>query len=414
MRLKGRMLKPMDATWFRPPVRFCETSVGSISSLALITRTDALHRHYADEATQLDPGHVLVSMLLPIGDTLFATPAVAALRKCFPLAKISVLVSRSNAGILEDNPAVDHLVVVDEPGPEHKVIRFARGLSELRSTRYDLVINFSPVGAIVLRMAGVYRRPLQVDMPLLWWLIGGHSETYRARHATEHYLHAIEPILDRRLSDEERQPRLYLTARDRSQARKLLREWGLSPANLFITVHAGGDGFNGRKRWAPERFASVARQLVERFDAHVLLVGGKDDEALCQMVAATLPPERVKIAAGRTTLKQTAALIELSALFIGNDSCPLHMAAAVGTPAVGIYGPSNHEQFRPVGKRHYRQRVVQSNLPCSPCFHFVGNDAPWVPNTCYSFACLKAITAEQVLDSALELLQDPREDQAIG
>ncbi|HEV2459789.1 MAG TPA: hypothetical protein VGS80_15645, partial [Ktedonobacterales bacterium] len=272
----------MDATWFRPPVRFWDSSVGSITSPALTTGMDALHRHYADEVAELDPGHVLVSMLLPIGDTLFATPAVAALRKHFPLAKITALVSRSNAGILEDNPAVDHLVVVDELGPEHKVLRFARWLSELRAARYDLVINFSPVGGIVLRMAGLHRRPLQVVMPLLWWLIGGHSESYRARHATEHYLNAIEPILDRRPSEEERQPRLYLTARDRSRARKLLREWGLSPANLLIAVHAGGEGFNGRKRWGPERFASVAQQLVERFDAYVLLVGGKDDEALCQ------------------------------------------------------------------------------------------------------------------------------------
>jgi lipopolysaccharide heptosyltransferase II len=407
------MMKPIDATWFTSPARFCETSVGSVTSFALPV-TDALHRHSADEAAQLDPGQVLVGMLLPIGDTLFATPALAALRNRFPLAKISVLAARSNAGILEDNPNVDHLLIVDEPGSEHKMVRFARGLSELRSARYDLVINFSAVGSIVLRMAGIYRRPLQVDMPLLWWLVGGHSESYRARHATEHYLGALAPILDHELSEEERQPRIYLTARDRSQARKLLREWGLSPANLLIVMHVGGEGFNGRKRWAPQRFAAVARQLIERFGAHVLLVGGKDDEALCQTVAALLPAQRVRIAAGRTTLKQTGALIELSALFIGNDSCPLHIAAAVGTPAVGIYGPSNYEQFRPVGRRHYRQRVVHSDLPCSPCFHFVGNDAPWVPNTCYSFACLKAIAPEQVLEAALDLLQDPREEQAGG
>ena len=87
----------------------------------------------------------------------------------------------------------------------------------------------------------------------------------------------------------------------------------------------------------------------------------------------------------------------MSALFIGNDSCPLHIAAAVGTPAVGIFGPSNYEQFRPIGKHTYRQRVVHSNLPCSPCFHFIGNDAPWVPNTCYSFACMKAISSRDVI-----------------
>jgi hypothetical protein len=102
---------------------------------------------------------------------------------------------------------------------------------------------------------------------------------------------------------------------------------------------------------------------------------------------------------------ETAALIERSTLFIGNDSCPLHIAAAIGTPAVGIYGPSSVEQFRPLGGPKHRQRVVQSNLPCSPCFHFVGTDAPWVPNLCHSYACLNAIGADDVIASATSLLR---------
>jgi ADP-heptose:LPS heptosyltransferase len=246
-----------------------------------------------------------------------------------------------------------------------------------------------------------------VEKPALWWLIGGHSDRYRARHAVDHYLQAVAPVLERPLTEEERQPRLYVTAKDRAAARRVLRERGLSPAHLLVTMHVGGDGFNGRKRWAPKRFAEVATRLIERFDAHVLLIGGPADVPMCEEVAA-LVGRNVTLLAGATTLKETAALIELSAVFVGNDSCPLHMAAAVGTPAVGIFGPSNAEQFRPIGKRGYRQRIVRSELPCSPCFHFIGNDAPWVPNTCYSFACLKAISADQVLDAAAELLGDTR------
>ena len=362
-----------------------------------------------DVYTPLDPARVLVSMLLPIGDTLLATPAVTVLRKRFPWAKITVLASRGNAGILRDNPNVDHLILTDDPtdGAENKVLRLARGLSELRQTKYDLVINLSPVGGLVLMMAGVYQKSLTVEKPALWWLIGGHSDRYRARHAVDHYLQAVAPVLERPLTEEERQPRLYVTAKDRAAARRVLRERGLSPAHLLVTMHVGGDGFNGRKRWAPKRFAEVAKRLIERFDAHVLLIGGPADVPMCEEVAA-LVGRNVTLLAGATTLKETAALIELSAVFVGNDSCPLHMAAAVGTPAVGIFGPSNAEQFRPIGKRGYRQRIVRSELPCSPCFHFIGNDAPWVPNTCYSFACLKAISADQVLDAAAELLGDTR------
>lgn len=401
-------MRSLDETWLTPPMRF----LGGGTSLAPIAPPEAdwRSRHFTDWVTPLDPSHILVSLLLPIGDTLLATPALAALRRRFPLARITALTSRSNAGILQDNPALDTLLTVDEPGPESKVMRFARGLSELRSTKYDLIINFSAVGSIVLRIAGLYRKPLGVHMPLLWWLLGTHSESYRTRHAVDHYLGALAPILDEPLDEAERLPRLYLTARDRMAARRLLRGWGLSPADLLVTLHVAGEGFNGRKRWMPERFAQVASALVERLGAHVLLIGGKADRALCEQVAALIP-RNAHVVAGESSLKETAALIEMSALLIGNDSCPLHMAAAVGTPSVGIYGPSNWEQFRPVGRRSYRGRIVHSTLPCSPCFHFIGSDAPWVPNTCYSFACLKSISAEQVLDAAIELLQDLPADE---
>ena len=389
---------------FSTPARLAETPATSLARM----EADEGHRHFEDEYAPLDPSHILVGMLLPIGDTLLATPALAVLRHRFPWAKISVLVSHSNAGILQDNPNVDSLIFVTERGSDPAIVRFARGLSGIRKQDYDLVINLSPVGSIVLRMAGRYRHSLHVEMPPLWWLVGGRSHWYRTRHAVDHYLRAIVSILDHRLTDEERQPRLYLTARDRSSARRLLRECGLSPANLLVSMHVGGDGFNGRKRWAPQRFAEVANALIERFGAHVLLIGGNEDVALSEEVSALIQ-HSATILAGRTSLKETGALIEMSALFIGNDSCPLHISAAVGTPAVGIFGPSNVKQFQPIGKRSYRQRIVHSNLPCAPCFNFIGNDAPWVPNTCYSFACLNAISSDEVAQAAVELLQDPRE-----
>jgi ADP-heptose:LPS heptosyltransferase len=385
-----------------------------INPAAVGRAADLLTRRGHVDYTPLDPDHILVGMLLPIGDTLLATPALAALRRRFPFAKITVLVSHSNAGILEDNPNLDALLYMTDRssatgrGSAHGITRFVRRLVDIRQGNYDLIVNFSPAGTFVLRMAGVYHDTLHVEMPPLWWLVGSHSKEYGSRHAVDHYVYAIREILEGPVAEEERQPRLYLTSHDRSSARRLLRAWGLSPANLLITMHAGGDGFNGRKRWAPERFARVANHLITTFNAHVLLVGGKADVALSEQVASLIP-HGATVVAGSTSLKETGALIEMAALFIGNDSCPLHIAAAVGTPAVGIFGPSDVRHFQPIGRRNYRQRTVHSQLPCSPCFRFVGNDAPWVPNTCYSFACLNAIDPEQVVTAAVELLDDTRE-----
>jgi ADP-heptose:LPS heptosyltransferase len=353
-----------------------------------------------------EPKHILIGLLCPIGDTLMATPALAAVRQRFPRASITVIVSASNAGILDGSPDITRRVLVPAPGEGSPTARFASAVRQISRERakYDLVITLSAAGSFVALLAGLGGPQLKLSMPPLWWLLGGHSQTFRARHTVDHYLLAVAPLLDRPVTPDERAPRLYLTINDRSAARRVLRQHGLSPSTVLVTMHVGGEGFDGRKRWAPERFAEVANGLVERCDAHVLLIGGRDDLALAEETAA-LMPRGATVLAGATPLKVTAALIEQSSLFVGNDSGPLHMAAAVGTAAVGIFGPSDWRQFQPIGKQGYRQRVVHSDLPCSPCFRFVGNDPWWYRNPCFSRACLEAISPHRVLDAALELLE---------
>ncbi|MGE5333712.1 MAG: glycosyltransferase family 9 protein [Nitrososphaerota archaeon] len=352
-----------------------------------------------------EPQHILVSLLSPIGDTLLATPALAALKRRFPDASLTVIVSASNAGILEGNPDVTDRILVPPQGQGPTLLRFARAMRAINRTRekYDLVVSLSAASSFVTFVSGLAGKQYKLSSPPLWWLIGGHSAAYRARHTIDQYLLAIAPLVKPPRSDDDRVPRLFLTLQDRSAARRLLRAHGLTPTKLLVAMHVGGDGFNGRKRWAPKRFAEVANALIERFDAHVLLIGGGVDLPLAERTAALIP-HGATVLAGSTPLKVTAALIEEATLFIGNDSAPMHMAAAVGTPAVGIFGPSDWNEFHPVGKTGYKHRVVHSNLACSPCFRFLGNDAPWIPNACYSRACLKAITPQQVMDAATELL----------
>jgi len=353
-----------------------------------------------------DPRRILVGLLLPIGDTLFTTPALAALRRRFPRAEITALVSASNAGILDGNPDVARRVVLPALRAERAAARFVAGVRGLRAERYDLILNLSAASSIATRLGGRLSGREQgrffLDMSPLWWLRGGSRE-YQGRHATAHYLRALAPLGIEVTAPEERVPRLALAPADRQAARRILHGLGIGPGDVCVALHVGGDGFDGRKRWAPERYAAVANGLAGRYGARALLIGGKADRALSEATAALIP-RGAHVLAGATGLKATAALIEASALFIGNDSAPLHIAAAVGTPTIGIFGPSDWRQFAPTGAPGHRQRLVHSDLPCSPCFHFVGHDPPWVQNPCFTYACLKAISPEQVLDAAVELL----------
>lgn len=353
-----------------------------------------------------EPERILISALCPIGDTLFLTPALSRLRRRFPHAKLSVVVSAKNEGILADNPDVDARIVFPERGDDPEATRIARGLRRLSGERPDLIVNFSAAGAIITALAGLRAPRFGLEMPPLWGLVGARSEVYRSRHAVDHYFKAIEPIAPTPAAPESRAPRFYIDDEARRAARELLVGGGARPSDVIVTMHVGGDGFDGRKRWAPERFARVANYLIERYNAHIVLVGGGADLPMSNATAALIRGS-VRSLVGKTSLKVTAGVIEASTLFIGNDSSPLHIAAAVGAPSIGIYGPSDWREFHPVGAPGYRSRTVHSDLPCSPCFRFVGNKPLWQVNTCYSFACLKAIDARQVMDAAADLLGAP-------
>jgi ADP-heptose:LPS heptosyltransferase len=231
------------------------------------------HGASAPRRLTVNPQHILVGLLCPIGDTLFATPALAALRRRYPNARITALVSKRNVGILDGNPAIDERILSDEGREDTGLLGVARDVSTIKRSQYDLMVNFSPAASFISFLARV---PGQVHlaMPRHWWLIGGHSPAYRSQHAADHYLDLIRPLLREDLTAEERRPRVYLAASHRSAARGLLRDAGLTPATPLVTMHVGADGFGGRKRWSTARFASVGAALVERFGMHVLLVGG--------------------------------------------------------------------------------------------------------------------------------------------
>ena len=224
-----------------------------------------------------DPDNILVTALCPIGDTLFLTPALALLRERFRAARISVVVSPSNEGILLGNPAVDERILVPERGAEPESVRFARGVRRLSQERPDLIVNFSAAGSISSTLAGLHAPRLGLAMPPLWSVFGARSEAYRRRHAIDHYFKVIEPVVAPPSTAEARVPRFYISDEARREARKLLIADGAKPSDVIVTMHVGGDGFGGRKQWEPERFARVANDLVERFDAQIIIVGGKAD-----------------------------------------------------------------------------------------------------------------------------------------
>lgn len=344
---------------------------------------------------------ILVALLCPIGDTLFATPALHILREKFPDTKITVLTYSSNKSILEGNPNVDHLLTIKPLTTISGNTALMCMIPVLRKERFDLLANFSPVSHLLAYTCRI-RYQLSFNMPRLWWLTGTYfDQTYQHMHAIDHYLKVVLPL--GKIS-EIRYPEIYLTSVDTENAGSFLKEAGIHSDEQFISIHPGGEGFHGRKQWPSCRFAEVADILARMYNFRIILIGGPADREIAGKIASMMQGKKPIIAAGHTSLKESAAIIKLSRLFIGNDSSPLHLAAAVGTPSIGIFGPSNLEHFRPRGPRSDQDFMIQKPLPGCPCFHFVGCDPLWKIHVTNPRKYVEAVEIGDVLEAAQTLL----------
>jgi ADP-heptose:LPS heptosyltransferase len=351
---------------------------------------------------------ILLLILLPIGDTLFATPAIHALKKRYPQAQVTALVYPTNAGIIRSNADIDELVFWPTRQSWPGLRRVLGMFWKLRRSRFDLAVEFCNYAWSITRISGIKRRT-EMNLPHFWWLIPGAGREWRKKHAVEHYNNVVERL---GIPVEEVQLRLSPTPEEEAKAQSWLDRHRVEPDELLIGIHPGGEGLWGRKQWGPERFAEVASGLHDRLGGGVRLVlmGGKDDAPLAAQIAARTHAHVIN-ATGQTTLGETAALIKKCALFLGNDSSPLHMAAATGIKVVGIYGPTDPRSYHPWipgGIEGVDYAVVRSPLACACRFPLGGITlVEWT--MCLMCPALAAISPGRVLEACLGLLGQKRD-----
>ncbi len=354
-------------------------------------------------------------LLLPIGDTLFTTPALHAVRLAHPDAEIHALVFPSNRAILETNPDIDGLITYPtrETWVEQWGLRRFLGLYWwMNRQHYDMVIEFCPAIRWLTFIVNPPQIPPQqrvdIPFPFLWWLIPSTAgkRWWRRHHAVQIY----NRIVERGLGLKVRQDRLclHLRERDHAAAHAVLAAHGANPIRQrIVALHPGGEGVSGLKRWPTEGFAALADQLIARHDIYIALLGGREDQPLnAEVIAKSQRQERILNLAGQTNLLTSAAVIAQSKLFIGNDSSPLHIATAVGTPAVGIYGPTNLYNYRPYLPLDERGRTWQVVTPPNhrPSTFFLGGETFWRKPDDRS-GSVANITPAQVLAAAEPLMR---------
>jgi len=358
----------------------------------------------ATNATATAPRRILLLRLERIGDLLMILGALADVRAAFPSATIDLVVGSWNRDLATLIPGITRVETMDVPW----LAREARGASwsdlirqarSWRAQHYDLVINFEPDvrSNLLARVSGARRR-------LGYWTGGGRSlltesfEYEPKRHVADNARQLVARATGREAADGQRAlPHLELPADAKAAATELL---GSSHGPL-VGVHVSG----GResKQWHLDRFADVARTLATTRDATIVLTGGPGDRALVDDVKRRLSGVRVLDVSGARPLPIVAALLARLDVLVTGDTGPMHLAAAVGTPLVALFGPSNPIRYGPLAED---ATVLRVDLPCSPC-----GQVRLPPVRCRGHVpdCMDGITVDRVVAAALAQLDRPRE-----
>ncbi len=395
---------------------------------------------------QLPPdARILVVKLATIGDLLLATPALRALRETYPQARIDLLVTPASAGLLDDWDVIDRVIVLDKYLFDYpqQLLKNPRNLlrlkplwNDLRGGRYDAVLLMHHLTLFygrlkhqfLMRVTGAKWR-IGLDNGHGWFLnVRVKDRGFGVMHEADYNLAVAEGA---GATTNDRHLTVPITEEEHQQAHQLLNEQGPVQANMLnssyatvanqgsdsmghpssrrplIAMHPGSGGYSTARRWAPERFAQLADTLFNDTGAQLILLGGPEEAELHRQIFELMQSEMpVCSFAGKSNIRVAAAMLEHADLFISNDSGLMHLAAAVGTSTVAIFGLTNSDAWGPyTGHDPSRKAVVvKLDLPCMPCF-YRGHDLG-TPEGCMTRDCLTLLEVDPVATAARRLLRE--------
>ena len=338
-----------------------------------------------------------------IGDVVMIAPAVRAIRERYPGARMAIVAKPWVLETLAGNPCYDELIEYDPGGKHAGLAGRARLARAIRSGgTVDLAVLFQKAfdAAVLALLAGARARvgyATDARGPLLTHPLPPPPATM---HHAEAFL-GLARALGCRVEDA--RPFFHIDAEARQRARALVASQALSGSGPWVALHVGAS--KPPRAWHAERFGDLARRLRRRLDARLIILVGPDEEALLREVTQGLARDSF-LACGTTGgLRHSAAVIEQCTLFVGNDSGPMHIAAALGVPTIGIFGPGLPRNTAPIG-RDCGVAVVSRDYPCAPCRQAFFTECPPAPSG--KPFCLEEIRVDEVERAALDLLASPR------
>ncbi|MBI5212277.1 MAG: lipopolysaccharide heptosyltransferase II [Nitrospirae bacterium] len=330
--------------------------------------------------------NILIRGVNWIGDAVMTMPAIRALKKAYPESKVNLLVRPSVAPIFEKDPNIDGVMLYgDEFSGIFGKIKLA---GKLRKGRFSKAFLFQNAfdAALISVLAGIRERigynrdgrKFLLTKPLPF------NSDDRKLHHIDYYLNLLKASgIPADYSD----PWIYLSIDERLSARTALSR--LKRPILGINP---GAAYGSAKRWLPERFAEVAEWFIKETGGSSVIFGSRKEEHIAYEIDKRIPENKLLLA-GETSLRELISLISECDVFLTNDSGPMHIAYAVGTPLIAIFGSTDPGLTGPAGNNNI---AIKADLACSPCFERECKNR--------DTRCMYAVTSEDVYFGIKEML----------
>lgn len=342
---------------------------------------------------------ILVIQTAKIGDLICSTPVFREVKKKYPYAQLTVMVSPITKELLDCNPHVDKVMPIkssDYKGLSGKI----RLSNSIRKGHYDAAICLNPNVPFALALFwGLVPIRLSVmpNFTGLTFKLASVFYTYLEKHVSgrlvvETYLKMLRAI---GIESNNISKEVYKSTDADQKAQEVLG--GINNPLIGIAVSSG----NKLKELGTEKIVSLVDMLLDEMDLYIVLIGSDQDKSVARIISEmVIKKDKVIDAAGKLRLKELPALIERLSLFIGVDTGITYMADALSIPLVNIAGPADMEDQRPTGDKVV---IIQKQLPCVPCSH-----AFKAPYDCKngSRACIISVPVDDVVGAAQKLIKE--------
>ncbi len=354
----------------------------AVKDILLVAHRSPLTAHREDFK------RILIARTDRIGDVLLSTPVIKALRERYPQAYIAMMVSPYARDIVEGNPYLDKVIILDKDRKHKSWLHSVKFIRGLKKNKFDLALILHPTNRVhLLTFLSAIPKRVGYGRKL------GFLLTDRIKHAKQlGEKHELEYNLDllRYLGIELKDKNLFIPIKPEAEkwVAELFRQEGINDTDKLLALNPAASCPS--KIWPAERFAQTSDLLAQKYGFKILIIAGPKDTRLADNLINHMRSKAVNLA-GKTSVAQLASLLKRCTLFLSNDSGPVHIASAVGTPVISIFGRNqaglSPRRWGPVGERD----KILHKASCIECL---------AHNCQKEFACLKAISVDDVVSAA--------------